>query len=286
MSNANDNNTNQNDDFYNYNPNHVLPIVGAAIFGFCFLYHSWQSIRSRSYNYWWPFLIGVGLEIGGYVFRKLTAKRTDVNQTFFILQQVFIIIAPALLAASLYMSYGRLTLYVEARFSPMRPKWVTRTFVTFDVFSFLIQAAGGSLYSGDNITETKANIAKAIIVSGFVIQIVAFSSFLLISRVFLGRARAVNPQSNALKLVPVLWWTSIPILLRTVFRLIEFATANKEGNGYILDHEWFLWVFETTPVVISVLYIGYFHPSRYIPNDKSVREDKSALEESLPLDRV
>ncbi|KAH8917584.1 RTA1-domain-containing protein [Atractiella rhizophila] len=272
-----------NDSLYNYNVNGVLPIVAAVVFAVALAIHLWQALRSKSFNYMWPFIGGLILEVVGYIFRRIS-RDDDEKLGYFIIQQLFVVIAPALLAASLYMSYGRLTLFVEERFSPLRPRWVTRTFVTADVFSFLIQGAGGSLYAGDNISASKANTAKAIITVGFIIQIVAFSCFLVISLIFYRRAKAGIPDSHAIRLVPVLWLTSIPILVRTIFRLAEFASSNDNGEGYLLDHEVFLWVLETIPILISVFYLGWFHPSRYIPNDKALREKH--IEDPLTMQQV
>lgn len=80
-----------------------------------------------------------------------------------------------MMAATHYMIFGRLIVYVGERFSPVRAKRVTMTFVAFDVASFVVQGAGGSLYSSNNVNLY--NTAKAILVVGFLIQIISFGVF-------------------------------------------------------------------------------------------------------------
>jgi hypothetical protein len=54
-----------------------------------------------------------------------------------------ILLAPPLYAASIYMVLGRTVTYLRAESLSLVPvKWMTKIFVTGDVFSFLLQCAG------------------------------------------------------------------------------------------------------------------------------------------------
>lgn len=57
-----------------------------------------------------------------------------------------ILLAPPLYAASIYMTLGRLILYLDVEsLSPIPTKWLTAIFVTGDVIAFVMQAAGMSV---------------------------------------------------------------------------------------------------------------------------------------------
>lgn len=60
-------------------------------------------------------------------------------------QELCILLSPALFAATIYMTYGRLITYVGPKYSIIRPTRVTFIFVFFDIASFCIQGAGGSV---------------------------------------------------------------------------------------------------------------------------------------------
>jgi hypothetical protein len=54
-----------------------------------------------------------------------------------------ILLAPALLAASIYMILGRLIVSLHAEGNSLiRPSWLTKIFVIGDVVSFLMQCGG------------------------------------------------------------------------------------------------------------------------------------------------
>lgn len=60
---------------------------------------------------------------------------------------MFILIAPALFAASIYMILGRIIILVGGQdHSIIRPQWLTKIFVVGDVICFLL-LAGGRAYS-------------------------------------------------------------------------------------------------------------------------------------------
>jgi hypothetical protein len=73
----------------------------------------------------------------------------------YIIQTLFLLLAPALLAASIYMLLGRIILVLRAEsHAIMKKKWLTKVFVTGDVLSFLLQGAGEYL-SDSNVSNLK-----------------------------------------------------------------------------------------------------------------------------------
>ena len=59
------------------------------------------------------------------------------------MQSALILIAPAFLAASIYMTLGRIIQMLDAeQSSVIKLRWLTTIFVAGDVLSFLMQASG------------------------------------------------------------------------------------------------------------------------------------------------
>lgn len=93
-----------------------------------------------------PFFIGCIFEAVGYIARAISASNKQALVPY-IIQSVLLLVAPALYAGSIYMLFGRLLrtmgcqklMLVSARFG-------TAVFVAGDVFSFLLQSAGGWSY--------------------------------------------------------------------------------------------------------------------------------------------
>ncbi len=61
----------------------------------------------------------------------------------YVIQTLLLLVAPALFAASIYMTLGRIIVGVDGEsYSMIKKKWLTKVFVTSDVLSFLIQLGG------------------------------------------------------------------------------------------------------------------------------------------------
>ncbi|GLA44512.1 hypothetical protein AnigIFM63309_003586, partial [Aspergillus niger] len=83
------------------------------------------------------------VEIIGYIGRAVSSQQTP-NWTLgpYIVQTLFLLLALALLAASVYMFLGRSIVLLQAEsHALLRRKWLTKIFVTGDVLSFLLQGA-------------------------------------------------------------------------------------------------------------------------------------------------
>lgn len=88
--------------------------------------------------------------------------RSDRN--FFIMQICCLIIAPAFLAAAIYIILGYTINHVGAQYSPIKPKTYLWIFVSGDVFSLVIQAVGGGIASGNDNDLERANMGANIMV--------------------------------------------------------------------------------------------------------------------------
>lgn len=130
--------------FYHYDPSLAGAIVVASLFGILTAVHTWQVARYRTL-YFIPFVLGALFECVGYLGRVWSATQTpDWTLQPYIVQSLLILVAPALLAASVYMVLGRLVVLIEGgeKACPVPTRWLTKIFVAGDVLSFLIQGAG------------------------------------------------------------------------------------------------------------------------------------------------
>lgn len=178
----------------------------------------------------------------------------------FAIQNVFLLLGPTLFAASVYMTLGRIIRSVHAeKHSLVRINWLTKIFVMGDVVSFLVQGgASGLMATGNNV-----KMASNIVVAGLVIQVVMFGLFIVTSIVFEVRMRrsptteAFDERINWMSHVRTLYAVSVLILIRSIFRVVEYAAGE---DGYPLTHEWMLYVFDSVLMIISMLVWGIWYP--------------------------
>lgn len=180
----------------------------------------------------------------------------------FIIQALLILIAPALFAATIYMILGRIIALVDGEpYSVIRLKWLTKIFVSGDCLSFLIQSMGGGIQAGG--TLALLHMGEKIIVAGLLIQIVFFGFFVVTSVCFHLRIRAQPTRLSISSEIPwqrnmtVLYLTSGIILVRSIFRVVEYLMGN---NGWILQHEYMLYLFDAILMIAVVAIFLWRHP--------------------------
>lgn len=176
----------------------------------------------------------------------------------FVIQAILILVAPALYAASIYMILGRLIRTLRAEELSLIPiAWVTRVFVISDVISFTLQAGGGGIQAAG--TLELFHIGEKIIIAGLFVQIVVFGFFMVTAVIFQRRfmRSAVRPAGrqhvNWRRHLAVLYTVSALILVRSIFRVIEYLQGNK---GYLITHEVFLYIFDA--VLMALVMIIFF----------------------------
>ena len=91
-----------------------------------------------------PMLIGCLCEFIGYVGRIVSSTESpDYKLAPYILQALLLLVAPALLAATIYTILGYIILAVDAEHHSMiQKKFLTKIFVIGDLFSFMVQSTG------------------------------------------------------------------------------------------------------------------------------------------------
>ncbi|PMD62148.1 uncharacterized protein K444DRAFT_719015 [Hyaloscypha bicolor E] len=100
-------------------------------------YHVFQAARKGS-----MFLIP-------HIIRGFSiARSNETSISIYVVQVILLLVAPALSAANIYMSLGRLILLTQGEsMAPIRAKWLTKIFMYGDVLSFLVQSASSSMAS-------------------------------------------------------------------------------------------------------------------------------------------
>jgi hypothetical protein len=179
----------------------------------------------------------------------------------FAVQNMMILLAPVLFAASIYMTLGRVIRHVDGeKHSMVRLKWLTKLFVTGDIFCLVVQGGAAGLM----IVSELAKIGQGIVVAGLVIQILIFGLFCLTTLLFHRRML----QDPAAAYIPVelrwqhnlwvLYTVSTLIMVRSIFRVIEFIMGN---DGYLLSIEWPVYVFDSGPMLAVMIIFYIWFPS-------------------------
>jgi len=114
-------------------------------------------------------------------------------------------------------------------------------------------------------TAAAINRGQTIILIGLVLQVVSFLFFMVTAAVFHLRLRR-TPTQKLLSEPGIPWQkhmfalyiTSLLILIRCVFRLVEYAQGR---DGALMTYEVFLYLFDSVLMLGTVLVLILVHPS-------------------------
>jgi hypothetical protein len=109
---------------------------------------------------------------------NLTFKLTPKHRSL-----VTLTIAPAFLAASIYLCLARIVVISGTEISRFSPRTYTITFISCDFISLLLQAAGGAIASGAN-TPSQDKMGVNIMIAGLSFQVFSLTMFITLCAEF------------------------------------------------------------------------------------------------------
>lgn len=212
-----------------YYPTISANAVPAIIFLVALLIQVVIGIRRRTWSYLVALGIGSLFEAAGYGGR-VSLHKNPYSSGGFKLQIICLTVAPAFIAAGLYLNLKHMVLVFGPHLSLLKPALYTYIFIGCDIFSIVLQAAGAGLAAaGTNITA-----ASDIILGGLSFQVFTMLVFGLMSAFFFlkvlqhrGELKSETEQLRGSRrfkwfLVSlVLAYTTI--LIRCIFRVAAFA---------------------------------------------------------------
>ncbi|KAJ5519329.1 RTA1 protein [Penicillium expansum] len=168
-----------------------------------------------------------------------------------------ILLAPALLAASIYIEFSLLVNLTEGeKYSMIRRRLITKIFVTGDVLSFLFQAIGGSILAKQNLSNP--TLGKVIIEISLFFQIIFFGFFLINAINFsikLRKQPPTNRRSMPWQKHMAIFTVGILIFDRCIYRVIE----GHRGN--LMTHEIYIYILDAGLILIAMVTFHLYHPS-------------------------
>ncbi|KAJ5024161.1 RTA1 like protein-domain-containing protein [Bipolaris maydis] len=238
-------------EMYRYTPSLVGAIICIVVFAAMAALHVLRFFRSKN-------RIIIFLVIGALSWGP------------FITQGVLLLVGPLWFAATVYMMLGRTIRLAGAEdVASVGARWYTRVFVTADVTTLIVQGLGASIMGTMQLSLAIAG--EKIVIAGLAMQVATFVVFLIAAGDFHMRMRrrvaiASTPVTNTPweRMLYILYSVSALILLRCVFRLIEYSMGNA---AYLIAHEWTLYCFDAVPMFLVLVSLLVFEPSWYVTQD-------------------
>ncbi|KAI4674689.1 uncharacterized protein J4E84_010430 [Alternaria hordeiaustralica] len=247
-------------DLYPYTPSAGAGYTFLILFAIGGLTHLIMLIPLRSW-FFIPFVLGCVGEAAGYYGRAWSSQNIRQGSPY-LLQLMLILAAAPLLAATIYMTLGRLIRSLDAtHHAVMNPRWTTKIYVIIDIGSFVCQIMGSAMQASGDPDGVKTG--TTVVIAGLGTQLVAFGFFILMAVVF--HRRLNNEPTSTSRRTHVKWrrymWAlysvSVLVVVRSIFRLAEFVEG-PESKVY--QTEAYLYVFDAALMFAVVVIMAVFHP--------------------------
>ncbi|KAL7917711.1 RTA1 like domain-containing protein [Trichoderma austrokoningii] len=251
--------------FYRYTPSVAAAAIFCVLFFLSSILHLFQMCKTRCW-YLTPLVVGCFFEFIGFAGRAASGAEKPGCWTLgpYLIQSMFILLAPALFAASIYMVLGRIIILVGGQdHSLIRPQWLTKIFVTGDVICFLLLAGGSGILATGKNNPSSTHAGNNVIIGGLVLQLLWFALFITVTAVFHHRMKSIptsrsqQPDCRWQIYLRTLYIAGILIIIRNLFRVIEYAQGN---DGYLLTKEAFIYIFDALPMLAVVAWLHWNHP--------------------------
>ncbi|EWC48478.1 hypothetical protein DRE_02247 [Drechslerella stenobrocha 248] len=261
--------------YYQFDPSVPIAVLALVFYAITTFLHFFQYFRYRAWILTVLLIAGL-MQTLGYLARVFSARDVH-NRGLYIGQFTLIILAPVLTAAGDYVVLGKLLERVlpgepRAKTLGLPARWITWIFVTGDIISFVMQGIGAGVIAAsvNKVDPSGRQRGTNIVVGGLVVQLIFFTFFTGAVVRFDVKTRADYPGAKWRVLVYALYVSCACILIRSIYRLVEFA----EGwTGYLMKHEVYFWVLETLPMLICLVLFNIWHPAKLIPVEKPVEEE-------------
>lgn len=202
------------------------------------------------------------------------AHSHPVDFGYFCLQAILILIAPIFFAATIYMTLGRITTALDAdHHSSIRTSRLGKIFVLADILCFVVQMGGVGMQVTIDREMQKTGVKVSLV--GLILQLLVFTWFLIMAMILDRRLRKSPTQITedggiswrkyfwALYIAGALTW------IRNIVRVVEYAQG---FNGFVMKHEFMLYVFDASFMAIVVYLYLIIHPGRLIKQAKRMNK--------------
>lgn len=256
-----------------YVPSLALGILGVILFVVALGTHGFLLVRHRTW-YFSTTIIGLVMEVIGYVFRLLASQKNPYAVSYFVAQYFCIVVAPVFFSAAIYTIISVMINVVGRKYAPLSPKLILWIFIVCDVIATVVQITGAALVGNAYSDQKDPTTPNNILLAGLAFQVFSFAVFIICLIVFVVKARRVMDRGLKMFSAAILI-AALAIYLRTCFRLAETAEGLLE---YLSTHEVFFGCLEFLPVVVAVYLLIYWHPGRWLGSKRKNTPPEGRLE--------
>jgi hypothetical protein len=269
---------------HGYRPSLPVTILFLTIFALSTLAFLIQGLQPRTRYQTWFFTavmaIGSLSEVLGYI-SKLPLYEDPFYDLGFNMGSVLLTFAPTCYAAAIYAMLAQICLALAPELSRLHPRLYTRIFITCDMVSIILQAAGGGIASGAPNSRI-LGIGKNVMLAGLATQLATLLIFGALAADFAfsvyKNRRSLHPATTELRrdwrfevFVAALYIAYGAILLRCCYRVAELC--GEWGSSTMHGVALFVGL-DSSPIALAAIVLNSCHPGRCFPVELNWRRER------------
>ncbi|KAI1262697.1 RTA1-domain-containing protein [Xylariaceae sp. FL1019] len=269
---------------YGYRPNLGINVFFAIVYSLITLHCIYIVSAKRKYlAYTISILVGSLFELAGYATR-ITSYSNPFETFPWTIQYSFLTIAPVFVTAAIYVCIGRIANHLGRGVFNIKPRLYSRTFITSDAITLLVQATGGGLAtsaaSGSSEGADNALLGQDIIIGGLALQVASLVVLLVLflgvvwpARIYTLKSRGSTREERKFRaFITALIVAILLIIGRSAFRVAEFS----EGiSGRLAHDEITFIILDGFPIGIATSLLMILHPLYRLPENSKMRVSSS-----------
>lgn len=257
---------------YGYYPSLAANAFFLAFFALFTLLNIGLGVHYRTWTFMIALALGCATEAVGYVGRILL-HANPFSKPGFDIQIVCLIIAPAFIAAAIYLTLKHLTLCFGPEHSRIKPRNYTWIFIGFDVLSLILQGAGGGVAATSSTNPSVETAGNDLILAGIVFQVATLLVFAGMAADYFFRlfrsasvlpkeAESIMAKTSFQCFIVGLVLAFLAVFARCVFRIAEMAGGWRNP---IMQGETEFIALDGCMISLAVLLLTVFHPGYCFP---------------------
>jgi len=284
-----------------YIPNNTLTAIAFALVFSTALVQTFMTIKKGG-----QFMLAMVLAEYAFAFGLATRFNLHYNpdsRGIFIAEDLLVVLSPCGFIAANYVLLGRMSRWMNCDEYLLIPaKKITWVFVVSDLFTFLVQATGGSI-SVSNKPST-AQLGSHIIFAGLILQLISFVLFSILYTRFIimvykrePKIWFIDSENHHLRtgsgkkwwkdwrsLAAALGLSCVGILIRSIYRTVEFSQGY---HGPLATSEVTFYTLDTLPLFIAISVYTFFWPGRFIRGPEAMgRRGEVEAQVYIPMGSV
>ncbi|RYP09149.1 hypothetical protein DL765_008540 [Monosporascus sp. GIB2] len=254
---------------WNYYPSFSGSLIFLLLFVLLTMAHVYQAVIYKK-RFCWVIIMASLWETLAYIFRTVSTRHQNIAGVYTV-YKVFILVSPLWFNAFVYMLFKRMVhCFAPSREVLSIPAFAFGAgFMLLHIAASIVQLVGANIESPLALPEERAH-GMRVYMAGMGLQLALIVVFIAFAVKFYfdphrltardGGSFSTTWRSNWLSLLIAIYVSLACLILRIVYRFIEFSAISNAVDNPVSTKEGYFYALEAAPMFLAILAFNIVHP--------------------------